>query len=70
MPHGLVHESEEKLRAHFFYTGTPSATGLVGLFCDRRHRKCNDSILNAALHFETDRLYDPRATLSMRFSTA
>ena len=29
MPHGLVHESEEKLRAHFFHTGTPSATGLL-----------------------------------------
>ena len=28
MPHGLVHESEEKLRAHFLHTGTPSATGL------------------------------------------
>jgi len=23
MPHGLVHESEEKLRAHFLHTGTP-----------------------------------------------
>ena len=31
MPHGLVHESEEKLRAHFLHTGTPSATGLDGL---------------------------------------
>ena len=30
MPHGLVHESEEKLRAHFLHTGTPSATGLYG----------------------------------------
>ena len=30
MPHGLVHESEEKLCAHFFHTGTPSATGLPG----------------------------------------
>jgi len=29
MPHGLVHESEEKLRGHFFHTGTPSATGLI-----------------------------------------
>jgi len=29
MPHGLVHESEEKLRAHFLHTGTPSATGLL-----------------------------------------
>jgi len=29
MPHGLVHESEEKLRAHFLHTGTPSATGLI-----------------------------------------
>jgi len=29
MPYGLVHESEEKLRAHFLHTGTPSATGLV-----------------------------------------
>ena len=28
MPDGLVHESEEKLRAHFLHTGTPSATGL------------------------------------------
>jgi len=28
MPHGLVHESEEKLRPHFLHTGTPSATGL------------------------------------------
>ena len=28
MPHGLVHDSEEKLRAHFLHTGTPSATGL------------------------------------------
>ena len=31
MPHGLVHESEEKLRAHFLHTGTPSATGLIVL---------------------------------------
>jgi len=30
MPHGVVHESEEKLRAHFLHTGTPSATGLLG----------------------------------------
>ena len=29
MTDGLVHESEEKLRAHFLHTGTPSATGLV-----------------------------------------
>ena len=29
MPHGLVHESEEKLRAHFLHTGTPSATALI-----------------------------------------
>ena len=29
MPDGLVHESEEKLRAHFFAHGTPSATGLL-----------------------------------------
>ena len=28
MPHGLVHDSEEKLRAHLLHTGTPSATGL------------------------------------------
>ena len=34
MPDGLVHESEEKLRAHFLHTGTPSATGL--LRTDRR----------------------------------
>ena len=32
MPHGLVHESEEKLRAHFLHTGTPSATGLYAQF--------------------------------------
>ena len=36
MPHGLVHESEEKLRAHFLHTGTPSATGL-----GRGFQKCN-----------------------------
>jgi len=29
MPDSLVHESEEKLRAHFLHTGTPSATGLL-----------------------------------------
>ena len=29
MPDGLLHESEEKLRAHFLHTGTLSATGLV-----------------------------------------
>jgi len=29
MPYGLVHKSEEKLRAHFMHTGTPSATGLL-----------------------------------------
>jgi len=28
MPHGLVHESEEKLRAHFLHTGILSAPGL------------------------------------------
>jgi len=28
MPDGPVHECEEKLRAHFLHTGTPSATGL------------------------------------------
>jgi len=28
MAHGLFHECEEKLRAHFFHTGTPSATEL------------------------------------------
>ena len=30
MPDGLVHESDEKLRAHFLHTGTTSATGLNG----------------------------------------
>ena len=25
----MPHESEEKLRAHFLHTGTPSATGLL-----------------------------------------
>ena len=35
MPHGLVHESKEKLRTHFLHTGTPSATGLVLKECDR-----------------------------------
>ena len=29
MPDGLVHESEEKFRAHFLHTGTLSATGLL-----------------------------------------
>jgi len=29
MPDGLVHESGEKLRAHFFAHEDPSATGLA-----------------------------------------
>jgi len=37
MPHGLVRESEEKQRAHFLHTGTPSATGLSGRLYRYRH---------------------------------
>jgi len=36
MPDGLVHESKQKLRAHYFlHTGTRSATGLNRAYTER-----------------------------------
>ena len=55
MPHGLVHESGEKLRAHFLHTGTPSATGLLEVELvwagPRNHVLCAGQDPHGKVHF-------------------
>ena len=61
MPHGLVHESEEKLRAHFFHTGTPSATGLSS-----RARGYHSQMLHEPIEIDALGLCDPRLVVKTK----